>query len=275
MEKFYKETLLNLEATITTLENELDTPQQRIEAIIIKITECLYTIKDYVLKNGFPSSDDEIHFFKHLKPIIVSKLVYYNTIYKIEAKKPIEGKSIRSYLKEEQKKLKRYFTNNLDFYKYYRTGNSSLDERLFLRKKHDIKLCLDTEYFQSDHNFSTSHDYKVAKLIANELIQVYIEDQLQTIANSEKLTTLNKLKWTGSKTALTELIYALYSQGVFNNGASDIREIAKYFESVFNTDLGNFYQTFLELRSRKMNRTKFLDALRDGLVKKMDEQDEK
>jgi len=31
----------------------------------------------------------------------------------------------------------------------------------------------------------------------------------------------------------------------------------------------------LELRTRKINRTKFLDELRDGLLKKMDEQDEK
>ncbi|WP_409516686.1 RteC domain-containing protein, partial [Epilithonimonas sp.] len=31
----------------------------------------------------------------------------------------------------------------------------------------------------------------------------------------------NSLKWTASKTALTELIYALYSHGVFNNGNTD------------------------------------------------------
>lgn len=55
----------------------------------------------------------------------------------------------------------------------------------------------------------------------------------------------------------------------------DIRVIAKYFEGVFNTELGNFYQTYLELRNRKMSRTKFLDSLREGLIRKMDEQDEK
>ncbi|SEM92029.1 RteC protein, partial [Chryseobacterium taichungense] len=31
---------------------------------------------------------------------------------------------------------------------------------------------LDTFYFEADHRFSTSHDYKVAKIIANDLIQV-------------------------------------------------------------------------------------------------------
>ena len=113
------------------------------------------------------------------------------------------------------------------------------------------------------------------KIIANDLIQVYIEDQLYKNAHIDKAADGHKLKWTGSKTALIELIYALHYQGVFDNGNSDIRLIAKYFENAFNIDLGNFYQTYLELRNRKMNRTKFLDALREGLIKKMDEQDEK
>jgi len=57
------------------------------------------------------------------------------------------------------------------------------------------------------------------------------------------------LNWTASKTALTELIYALYSHGVFHNGNTDIKLIAKAFEDAFNIDLGNFYHTFMELKA--------------------------
>lgn len=74
---------------------------------------------------------------------------------------------------------------------------------------------------------------------------------------------------------MTELIYALYAQGVFNNGNTDIKLIAKTFETAFNIDLGDFYHTFMELKARKINRTKFLDSLCEALIKKMDEQDEK
>lgn len=80
------------------------------------------------------------------------------------------------------------------------------------------------------------------------------------------------MNWTESKTALTELIYALHSQGAFGN--SDIVAIAKTFESTFNISLGDFYHTFMELKSRKINRTKFLDSLRDALIRKMEEQEE-
>src|SRR5690606_6414495 len=167
--------------------------------------------------------------------------------------------------------LKRFFDNNLDFYKYYRSNNSFLDESLFVRGKHNIGLWLDTFYFEADQRFSTSHDYKVAKIIANDLIQVYIEDQLNN-NNQKKTSDSFGLNWEESKTALTELIYALHSQGAFGN--ADIIAIAKTFESTFNISLGDFYHTFMELKSRKINRTKFLDSLKESLLKKMDEEDE-
>src|SRR5690606_16567456 len=223
----------------------------------------------------FKNTNEEIRFFKYQKPVIFSKLIYYNTIYKIETRKPNGAKSIKKHLNRELKKLKRYFDNNLDFYKYYRTNNTSLDDKLFVRGNHDIKLCLDTGYFQSDLTFSTSHDYKVAKIIASDLIQVYIEDQLYNNDRDGKPKASKKLNWTGSKVAIIELIYSLHYQGVFDNGNADIRLIAKYFEDVFNVNLGNFYQTYLELRNRKMNPAKFLDTLRETLLKKMDEQEGK
>lgn len=275
MEKYYIEIQHNLEASINELGIETELSIQEIELVIHLILKCLSEVKEYVLKRGFKNTDEEIRFFKYQKPVIVSKLIYYNAIYKIEARKPYGAKPIRNYLNKELKKLKRFFDNNIDFYKYYRSNNSFLDENFFVRGKHDIKLWLDTYYFQSDQTFSTSHDYKVAKIIANDLIQVYIENQLYSKTQDSKSVASQKLNWTGSKTAMIELIYALNYQGVFDNGNSDIRLTAQYFENTFNIDLGNFYQTFLELRTRKINRTKFLDELRDGLVRKMDEQDEK
>lgn len=198
---------------------------------------------------------------------LVSKLIYYNAVYKIETKKPYGEKQIKKFLNKELSKLKKFFDNNIDFYKYYRSNNSFLDENFFMRGKHDIRLWLDTYYFEADHRFCTSHDYKAAKILANDLIQVYLEDQLDN-SSQKKGYNSSSLNWTGSKSALTELVYALYAQGVFNNGNVDIKLIAKTFETAFNIDLGDFYHTFMELKARKINRTKFLDSLCEALIKK-------
>ncbi|WP_449325341.1 RteC domain-containing protein [Sphingobacterium pedocola] len=266
--------MFKLEVAINDLEIETDYSIQRIETAIKYIISSLSELKQFVIKKDFKSIQEEIYFFKHQKPVIVSKLIYYNAIYKIETKKPYGTKCIRKYFTKELKKLKRFFDNNLDFYKYYRSHNSFLDENFFVREKHDIRLWLDTFYFEADHRFSTSHDYKVAKIIANDLIQVYIEDQLNSINKQRKIES-SMLTWTASKTDLTELIYALYAQGVFGNGKADIKLIVKSFESFCNIDLGDFYRTYLELKNRKLNRTKFLDTMHESLLKKMDEQDER
>jgi hypothetical protein len=88
MDKFYNETYLKLETAIQELEIETDCPIKRIEAVIHHIIQSLADLKDFVLKNDFKNMEEEIHFFKYQKPVIVSKLIYYNAIYKIETRNP-------------------------------------------------------------------------------------------------------------------------------------------------------------------------------------------
>jgi hypothetical protein len=51
---------------------------------------------------------------------------------------------------------------------------------------------------------------------------------------------------------------------VFNNGASDLKDIAEYFENTFNIDLGQYHRAFLEIRARKSDQTKFLNTLKEN-----------
>ncbi|GAB3721110.1 MAG: RteC domain-containing protein [Flavobacterium sp.] len=259
---------------------EIDDPIQRSESAINIIVNSIEKLKIIFEKEKNKSQEIEIDFFKNIKPKFTSKLIYYNAIFKIETKKPHGGERIlKKYLNNELDKLKRYFDNNLDFYRYYRTGSNYLDTKYFTRGKFDIKMALDSFYFEADRTFSTSHDFKVAKIMAHDLIQVYLEDKLLMMENrepKEKSQVNPKLKqnWTGSKVALIELLYALHTEGVFNNGASDLKDIAEYFENIFNIDLGQYHRAFLEIRMRKSDQTKFLNALKEKLVKRMENTDD-
>jgi hypothetical protein len=128
-------------------------------------------------------------------------------------------------------------------------------------------------------SFATSHDFKVATILANDLIELYIENQLIMLENKENTEKSQrkpnvKMTWTGSKVALVELMYALHTEGVFNNGAADLKEIAEYFEHVFEIDLGQYRRAFLEIRARKSDKTKFLTTLNEGLLKRMENSDD-
>lgn len=271
-------TKLNEQLNFTDIE--IDDPIQRSENAVNIIINAVEKLKIIFEKEKTKSQEQEIDFFKNIKPKFTSKLIYYNAIYKIETKKPHGGERIvKKYINNELEKLKHYFDSNLDFYRYYRTGSNYLDVKYFTRGKFDIKLALDSFYFEADHSFSTSHDFKVAKIMAHDLIQVYLEDMLLMIENKEpreKSQVNHKLKqnWTGSKVALTELLYALHTEGVFNNGTSDLKDIAEYFENIFNIDLGQYHRAFLEIRMRKSDQTKFLNSLKETLIKRMEKTDD-
>ncbi len=272
--------LSDLNEQLNFIDIEIDDTINRCEKAIEIIIVSIQKLKILFLKEKFKNQEQEIDFFKNIKPKFTSKFIYYNIIYKIETKKPYGGERIvKKYLNNELQKLKTYFDNNLDFYKYYRTGNNYLDFKYFVRGKFDIKLTIDSFFFEVDHNFSTSHDFKVAKILAHDLVQVYLENKLIEINNKsvkEKSQHNHnaKLTWTAPKVALIELLYALQSEKVFNNGSTDLKEIAEYLENIFNVDLGQYRRTFLEIRVRKAERTKFLNTLKETLEKRMNNSDE-
>lgn len=52
------------------------------------LQEILGELKNFIISYPFASTEEEIHFFKELKPLLASKIIYYNTVYKIEVRFP-------------------------------------------------------------------------------------------------------------------------------------------------------------------------------------------
>ncbi len=268
-----------LQQRLDKIHSETAEPLEYAEKGIKASISVLEKLKTKFISHEFQDKRQEIDFFRNYKPQLASKLIYYNEVYTITSNKPIGSKkTIRNYYKSELDKLELFFNENLEFYRYYRTGNQALNNKYFLRGKYDLKLTLDSFYFQADQRFSTSHDYKVAKILANDAVKVFLESELQKLeSNNDSHTFASEHKgqsWTGSKVALIELIYALHAEGVFNNGHSELKEVVKIFESAFSVDLGQFNRVFLEIRARKSERTKFLNVLKEKLVLRMDDADE-
>jgi hypothetical protein len=280
MNNNYKQLLFELTEQLSFINLEIDNPIAKSEKSVEVALLVYDKLKKQFLKEKSITDQYQIDFFKNVKPKFTSLYIYHNVIFKIETKMPHGGNRIaKKYLNKELQKLKRYFDNNLDFYNYYRTRSCYLDDKYFTRGRIDLKLRLDSFYFEVDHNFSTTHDFKVAKILAHDLVQVYIETkllQMEPKVHKEKSQhePKGKINWTGSKVALTELLYALHSKGVFNNGAIELKEIASFFEDNFNIDLGQYRRTFLEIRDRKSDKTKFINALEEELLKRMEETDE-
>lgn len=280
--KIFEKIVEELDCHLEFLETDTEDVLIKAEEGIKMTKKILEKTRLLVSRRKFKSNEEEIKFFKCVKPHIYSKLIYYVKLFNIESKRPrSSNKAQVKYFNKHIDRLQNYFNDNLEFYHYYRRGATFLDEQYFLRGKADIRLFPDTFAFFADDKFATSHDSTVATILAYDMLIIYLKKETEKLENNNGMETNitafqqhSKLFWTGSKTDLIELIYALQSSGCINSGTADIKEMAMACEQLFNIELGDFYRTFLEIRSRKISPTKFIDNLRESLLQKMEELDE-
>lgn len=270
-------TKLNEELNIQlrTIESEADNIIEKYHKSFECITNALNQLKAFVLKYNFCDEMEEILFFKKLKPELYSKSIYYKKVTEIESYRPIGCHEEQiTYLKEELKSLTAFFNKHKEFYKYYRMKLNHFDDKYFVRR--NINLAPEMKGADFDENFSTSHDYIVAKIMAHDQLEIFLNEKLEKIyAHSRNphvdyLGTLGEFKWTGNKISLYELIYSLQCSGVLNNGNCEINELANLFEQVFCIQLDDIYRGYQDIKLRS-NPTKFLDTLKESLLRKINE----
>jgi len=279
--KKHETVLSKLNATLDFLESGNEDVLMMAEEGIKLTKNALMQMRNNVISEQFNLSEEEIFFFKQIKPQVSSKLIYYIKLFTIESKRPRgSNKSQIKYFNMHIERLQTYFNENLDFYHYYRRGATFLDKQYFIRGKADIRLFPDNFHCLTDDKFSTSHDSMVATILAYDLLIVYLKreiDKLEINSNGSNSQTPQKqsnITWTSQKVNLIELIYALHSTDVIKNGTVDIKDIGRVAERIFKIDLGDYYRAFLEIRMRKKGRTKFLDSLKEHLEKRMEEIDD-
>lgn len=242
------------------------------------LQDLLFSVKKFIIDNEFKDEREEIQFFRTIKPQILGKLIYYNKVYRIETTCPVSnGKMHYSYFSAQLASLKREYIEhicNSDFYRYYRSGRTDHDNIYFKRGHINYHDGLNSIVFEIDPTFSTFYDYKVARIIANELLYTYLLSKINPDENPDmilqKPESTKDLFWTDTKNALVELIYALYSSGAISHGKIGIRKISLMFQILFRIPMGDLHHAFHRMKTRAGSRTAFLDQLKLSLEEYMD-----
>lgn len=222
-------------------------------------------LKQFTSAYKFKEETEEIKFFKEIKPLFMSQFIYYKKVFAIKLFDSFKDlKSRRENYYRLLQQLETFARKNRDFYEYCMTGTTYLDKQYFTRSKQFLKSV------DKDETFTTGYDTRLAKILAHELLRRFIQQSLQK-SHSESEGNHTRLAWTGSKTDLIELIYALHYGDVFNAGTADIKLIATHFENCFNVSLGNYYRTLQDIKLRKSGQTNFLDQLKTTLNKNLND----
>lgn len=271
---FFYEFELEIEHIKKTNFDPISQAKQALQYIEVKLKELFQWLKKF----KFNSVEEEIYFFKEWKFKITSKYIFYNRILDIESNSPSSSKKLK--IRHYEKALNNcYQFSKLDkeFYKYYRSGSSHNDHLYFIRNSEKQASNLDISLINFDKRLCTSHDLKVASIIANDILVIYLEEKIEEInnsCNSNHPAVKSNLNWTGTKIEIVELIYCLHNQKLFNGGNTDIKEIAAQFSNAFNIELDeSIYRCYTDIKNRTNVKTKFLHSLSENFNNRIIEEE--
>lgn len=270
----YEAMLENLDQIAVTSENILQRATQSYKVVEHALAE----LKEYIISYHFKDRQDEIYFFKVIKPQFLKELLYFMEVFQVESWKPPVGRDEEiAHYRLGAHRADLYFKRYNELYTYYRTGSKSHDEQYFLRESKS-DLITPISMSDTDSRFSTVYSFQFAKLQAYEQFSSYLHRCIYNLEHpgsplSDSDKDRQAIRWTDSKSALIELGYGIHAKGSINHGKADIKQIMTALEIAFNTDLGNYYRTFQNLRIRKKNRTPYWDGAKEDLIKSMDNTD--
>ncbi|MHB1108556.1 MAG: RteC domain-containing protein [Lutibacter sp.] len=248
----------------------------KVEKSIKIARDCLFQLRLEMRNMDSISPRDEIHFFKKQKPKIHGRLFFYLELNNFLINYPESGISEqRIYIKEHIAILKAKKADVFEFAKYCRLNATKYDHIYFLREDPQLDLFMIRNL--EDPEFSTSHDELASKIVTFNLLMKFYASELEllnpkkedVVIKEDKPAILQKLRWTASKTALVELVISLHLMKAIADGDIELNKLVAAVELIFDIKLGNIHKIFDQIRDREKDPTKFLDSLKNALIKKI------
>jgi len=220
----------------------------------------------------FQNQEEEISYFKHIKPVILRELLYYAEVRCLEASRPVTDKpAVEEYLEQQRCIYHHYFRRDLVFYNYYRTDKTHQDAVFFTRRPDGAVpySAIPPEALIDCYcDGNADYCYKLAKIQAHERLIGYIEEELSSLREPEDTSYVSpyrKLKWTDTDVRLTELVYALQAAGSINHGTAKVKEIMSTFEYFFQVKVSNCYNAFTKNIQNRKDPAAYINILRKSL----------
>ena len=263
----FKETLQAFQNDLKTIDASRNEIIKQSNLAIVLCNNSLNAFRRMLEGSTFKSVEDEVYFFKHIKSVPLTQLIYFKEVRSFELSIPKTTTEIKKrYITKQLKRIDRFFRKHFEFLQYIDQGFTHLDTLYFLRNKDELYQLIHNGAYYYDTVFNTFHDQLYARIKAYRRFMEYLRNRYNNIdnPNTQSKSQSNQdlqIQWTAPKAALIELIYALHAGKTFNNGQTDIKQIADVFQNIFDCELGDYYKTFSEIKTRQKSKTKFLDEL--------------
>lgn len=238
----------------------------QIEKAIHLIRSTTILIEAEIVRKDFATPEEEIYFFRHIKPPLYSLQIAYCKILKIELlRSSYSKKDFKQFIKQKLDFIKAHYIDFPEFIQYYNLSATHNDERYFLRSNR-IELDCFSHFFNDYH--STGYDVVAAYLLAYKfLIDHY--DQSDKKVQIEPFTS--NTSWTDDKIAFVELISGIQIMDSVNLGKIDLKTLISQLGSVFNIEIKDIYGKRNEIKARKGEKFKYIRQMLDALERDFEE----
>ncbi len=265
----YERGLAELQSEIALLDGEVIAPIDRLRHTLPLISGIISQVRDEVLKEGFAAIEDEIHFFKVVKPGYYALQIFELEWFTLQNNKPLgTPEMLKIYYEEELLSVMRFFRNSAFHYQYFRFGATELDQQYFVRGKRPGEIPV-LDLIDPSPGFSTALDHLFARFIALERLRDFLLDQLAIDYQERKAAkAVPKLRWTGEKICLVELAYGIHFTGQVSGGKAGLAEILAWLCDSLGTAISpdQAYRMFLDIKRRKtVSPTRFIDRMGEAV----------
>ena len=204
----YSHIITELEADLKRIAMTSGSMLNTAKSAIKRCRIALVELRWIVVNEGFPDVPSEIRFFKEIKPVAYSRLLFYQAVFEIESfRSKYDSDRIKRYMKVKLDEIELFVEENVSSVQYYNCGFTYLDSLYFVRDRDEIPVELRGSQYLMDQQFNTWQDYTFSVLRANDLLTEYLTREINRMDKQEQPNQLQQLSyqnWTGNKIDLVE-----------------------------------------------------------------------
>lgn len=139
-------------------------------------TKTWFHIQDEVDSYQFADQQEEISFYKTLKPKFIGQMHFFTLLYRSVLFQPDDKAGKRKYWQEELKTCSTFLSKYQSFCRYYEQGNTEMDHVYFVQQNNQQPLILGIN--ENRWHVITSYSYLLARVISIKKYERYIQEKI-------------------------------------------------------------------------------------------------
>jgi hypothetical protein len=177
--RLYKKMLQQLAGYETTITDE----KKRIEWGFGITARAWFGIQQEADNYVFDDQQEEIAFYKVLKPRFIALIDYFTLLYKSALFQPESPQENLEYWQHERVICKNFLSKYQSFCRYYEQGNTAMDHIYFVQETNQQSLIFGLNETNA-HTTTTSYTYLLARVLSIKKYYRYILEKINIVTNS-------------------------------------------------------------------------------------------